>query len=171
MAHAIGNRQLYVTTALLTFFVAPAANVEIATAAPSTATAVPLKSVLRHCDFSQASVSPRITREGFASGMTAIRTTGSAVYAEIHLLNTDQPGGHYQATLIELPRPTSAGCGEGDPGTVSSEIDLDARGEATMLRQCLVEPGTTGIWVSVQRPNPHSQSPLEYYSSEFVAHL
>jgi hypothetical protein len=32
-----------------------------------------------------------------------------------------------------------------------------------------IRPGTTGVWVIVERANPNSQNPAEFYTSEFVA--
>jgi hypothetical protein len=48
-------------------------------------------------------------------------------------------------------------------------LDTDAGGAGTATVQDSVRPGTTGVWVIVERPNPHSQNPGEYYTSEFVA--
>jgi hypothetical protein len=143
----------------------------VAAAEPGAGTEVPLHSVLRRCDFSQSSVTPQTPRTGFARGSTRISTTGGAVVAEVSLVNTDQPGSHYDVTLIELPRPSSATCGSGAPGTASSVLDLDASGQATLTLQTAIRPGATGVWVNVTRPNPNSQNPLEYYTSEFVARV
>lgn len=143
----------------------------VAAAEPGATTEVPLHSVLRHCDFSESSVTPQSPRTGFAHGSTRIRTAGAAVVAEVRLFNTDQPGSQYDVTLIELPRPSSATCGAGDPGTASSVLQLDGSGQATQNLQTAVRPGATGVWVNVTRPNPNSQNPLEYYTSEFVARL
>jgi len=32
-----------------------------------------------------------------------------------------------------------------------------------------IRPGSTGLWVIVERPNANSQNPAEFYTSEFVA--
>lgn len=143
----------------------------IAAAEPGASTEVPLHSVLRRCDFSQSSVTPQTPRTGYARGSTRIRTAGATVVAEVSLVNTDQPGSQYDVTLIEVPRPSFATCGAGDPGTASSVLNLDASGQATLTLQTAIRSGATGVWVNVTRPNPNSQNPLEYYTSEFVARV
>jgi hypothetical protein len=39
----------------------------------------------------------------------------------------------------------------------------------TVTIQDTIKQGTTGGWVLISRPNPHSQDAAECYSSEFVA--
>jgi hypothetical protein len=139
-----------------------------AAADPNSATIVPLGSVFRTCDFNQPSVSPLLPRLGFGSGMVLIHSMGSTVVAQVRFSNTDQPGGHYGVTLIQLPRPSSSTCGPGDAGTASSGLDLDQSGQAMVTLQDHIRPGATGVWISISQPNPHSQSPAEYYTTQFV---
>jgi hypothetical protein len=48
-------------------------------------------------------------------------------------------------------------------------MDTDGAGSGTATVQDAIRPGTTGVWVIVERPNGFSQIPAAYYTSEFVA--
>jgi hypothetical protein len=144
--------------------------VDIAAASPgaSGATTLALVADLRDCDFTRVGTSPAVPRPVLGSGSAVIHTAGSTVVAEVHLVDAGEPGTHFNVGLIEEPRPASGGCGPGDPGTAFSGFDTDATGAATVTLQDTIRPGTTGVWVMVERGDPHSQNPGEYYSSEFV---
>jgi hypothetical protein len=103
------------------------------------------------------------------TGWVEIHKAGSIAVAEVHLLAANEPGMHYNVGVIEEPRPSSATCGPGDPGTAFTGLDIDAAGVGTATVQDRVRPGTTGVWVIIERPNAHSQNPAEYYTSEIVA--
>jgi hypothetical protein len=87
----------------------------------------------------------------------------------VHLFDGASPGTHFDVGLIQEPRPSSATCGPGDPGTAFTGMDTDGGGLGAATVQDAIRPGTTGVWVIVERPNGFSQSPAEYYTSEFVA--
>jgi hypothetical protein len=91
------------------------------------------------------------------------------VVAEVNLVNTFMPNTHYDVGLIEVPRPTSAPCGPGDPGTAFAGLGMDASGRGTVTVQDRIRQGTTGVWVIIERPNSNQQDPAEFYTSEFVA--
>lgn len=139
-------------------------------AAPSSgATRVPLASTLRTCDWSMIN-GVTASQAAFATADATIRTGGSnTVVADIHLVNTYAPGTHYDVGLIEVPRPSSSTCGPGDPGTAFGGLDTDAGGRGATTLQASIRPGATGVGVVVQRPNPNSQAPAEFYTSDFVA--
>ena len=84
-------------------------------------------------------------------------------------MDAPEPGTHFDVGLIQEPRPSSATCGPGDPGTAYSGFDTDAAGSGTVTIKEGIRPGTTGVWVIVERANPNSQNPAEFYTSEFVA--
>jgi hypothetical protein len=130
---------------------------------------VPITAVLRHCDFSKAGFAPQVPLTTQGGGTSVIRIAGSSVSAEVHMSIAGQPNTHYDVGLIQAPRPSSATCGPGDPGTVFTGLDTDAGGQATVTLQDSLRQGTTGVWVSVERPSPHSQTPAEFYTSEIVA--
>jgi hypothetical protein len=57
----------------------------------------------------------------------------------------------------------------GGPGVAVGGLDSDAAGLATTTVQDSIRPGTTGVWVFIQRPGQYSQAPAEFYTSDFVA--
>lgn len=145
-----------------------------AAAAPPDAggeTRVPLTTSLRACDFSFLLNKPFWGAMHAGQGEAAIRTSGNTVVAEVQFVNTRRPGTHYDVGLIQVPRPTSSPCGPGDPGTAFTGMDIDAAGRATVALHDTIRPGTTGVWVEVQRPSPHSQDPVEFYTSSFLAQV
>jgi hypothetical protein len=145
--------------------------VETAVAAPDSSgpTRVGLRGALKNCDFSIVNNAPVVPFVTMGTGVALISRSGSTAVAEVHIVNTAEPGMHFDAGLIQTPRPSSATCGPGDPGTSWTGLDLDAGGQGTVTIQSPLQSGTTGVWVLVQRPNPHSQAPAEFYTSEFVA--
>ena len=64
------------------------------------ATTVPLRQVLRTCDFSMI----LFGGTGHGSGTSVIRRGGSGVAADVHLV-TAEPDTHYDVGLIQAPRP------------------------------------------------------------------
>jgi hypothetical protein len=47
-------------------------------------------------------------------------------------------------------------------------MDTDASGSATVTVQDTIRQGTTGVWVIIERGDPHSQNPAEFYTSEYL---
>jgi hypothetical protein len=155
--------------AAITVMITAAATVGITTATADGGTTVVFDNYLRRCDFGKISSAPQVPRTGLGTGAAIIRAAGSKAVAEVHLVDTPEPGMHFDVGLIQVPRPASASCGPGDPGTAFTGMDIDAGGRGTATVQDTIRSGTTGVWVIVQRPNPNSQNPAEFYSSEFVA--
>jgi hypothetical protein len=102
------------------------------------------------------------------TGSAIVRTGGGRAVAEVHLVDAPEPGMHYDVGLIEEPRPSSSTCGPGDPGTAFTGMDLDGAGNGTATVTDTIRPGTTGVWVIIERPNANSQNPGEFYTSEFL---
>ena len=155
-------------TAAITVAISPAATFEIVKAAADGSTRVPLVSDLRRCDFSRVNNQLPILRPALGSASSVIQITGSSATAEVHLLSPANPGTHYDVGLIQEPRPSSATCGPGDPGTAFTGMDTDASGSATVTVQSALRPGTTGVWVIVERPSGNAQNPAENYTSDFL---
>ena len=155
-------------TAAITVAISPAATFEIVKAAADGSTRVPLVSDLRRCDFSRVNNQLPILRPALGSASSVIQITGSSATAEVHLLSPANPGTHYDVGLIQEPRPSSATCGPGDPGTAFTGMDTDASGSATATVQSAIRPGTTGVWVIVERPSGNAQNPAENYTSDFL---
>jgi hypothetical protein len=156
-------------TAAFTVAISPAATFEIVKAAADGSTRVPLVSDLRRCDFSRVNNQVPILRAALGSASSVVQITGSSATAEVHLFSPANPGTHYDVGLIQEPRPSSATCGPGDPGTAFTGMDTDASGSATATVRSALRPGTTGVWVIVERPSGNTQNPAENYTSDFLA--
>jgi hypothetical protein len=144
-------------------------GLEIARATAESGTIVALDSDLRRCDFSLISTDPMVAHPGLGTGSAVISHSGSSATAVVRLTDSPEPGMHFDVGLIQEPRPSSATCGPGDPGTAFSGFDTDGAGNGTVTITEGLRPGATGVWVIIARGNPHSQNPDEFYTSEFVA--
>jgi len=153
--------------AAVTVVVSPAATSGVGRAAADTM--VPLREALRRCDFSSLGTVPMVPRPADGDGVAVIHSSGSSASAQVRLVDPDEPGAHFDVGLIQEPRPASATCGPGDPGTAYAGLDTDAAGSGMVTIQESIRQGATGVWVIVERPNPNSQNPAEFYTSEFVA--
>lgn len=130
------------------------------------ATRVPLRQFHRACDFTQI-----LNVQGTGYGATAaamIRHAASSVTADVQMLNA-RPDTHYDVGLIQVPRPSSATCGPGDPGTAFGSLNTDGAGNGAVTLQDGIRSGTSGVFVVINRPNESSQNPAEFYSSDFIA--
>ena len=151
-------------SAAMTVLILPAVR-----AAAEGGTTVALDNKLHRCDFSLVSTAAMVPHPALATGSALIRRSGSTVAAEVHLVDAPEPGSHFDVGLIQEPRPASATCGPGDPGTAFGGLDTDGAGTGTATVQDTIRPGTTGVWVIVEQANGHSQNPAEFYTSEFLA--
>jgi hypothetical protein len=127
---------------------------------------VPLRSILRACDFSPIRSGAAQTN---ATASSVIRATGGTVAAQVHLADAAAPGTHYEVRLIQWPRASNSPCDSAGPGVAVGGLDSDGAGQATSTLQDSIRPGTTGVWVFIQRPGQFSQAPAEYYTSDFTA--
>lgn len=144
-------------------------TIGVASADPGgTTTRVALDSTLRNCDFSTVRYPPLESEPALGSGSVQIHRAGSSAIAEVYLVDSPDPGTHFTVGLIQEPRPSSAGCGPGAPGTAFTGMDTDGGGMGRVTIQDTIRPGTTGVWVIIERPSAHAQDPEEYYTSEFV---
>jgi hypothetical protein len=156
-------------TAAIALAIFPAATFEIVRAGAESGTRVALDSAERLCDFTRVTIAPKLPRPMMGTGTAVINTSGPKAVAEVHVAIPNEPGTHYDVGLIQEPRPSSATCGPGDPGTAFTGMDTDAAGNATVTVADGIRQGTTGVWVIVERADPNSQNPAEFYTSEFLA--
>jgi hypothetical protein len=96
-----------------------------------------------------------------------ITSDGRTATAHIEMLDGARDA-QYTVRLIPAPHAT-LGCLPGDPSIATGTLSTDGFGNGNSTVQLSVAPGTTGVWVAVDLPAPHSQSPAEFYSSDFVA--
>jgi hypothetical protein len=147
------------------FVAVSALNPAVAAAAPTGGTSVALASTWRACDFS---LIPAAGGQNDATTSAVVHATGGTVTAEVHLVNPSAAGTHYEVRLIQAPRAANSPCGSAGPGVAVGGLDSDGGGQATTTVQDSIRPGTTGVWVSIQRPSPYSQTPAEFYSSDII---
>jgi hypothetical protein len=155
-------------TAAIAVAISPAATFAIVNAAAEGGTTVALDAAERRCDFSQVITAAKVPWPPMGTGSALINTSGSKAVAQVHVTIPNEPGIRYDVGLIQEPRPSSATCGPGDPGTAFTGMDTNAAGSATVTVADGIRQGTTGVWVIVERANPNSQNPAEFYTSEFL---
>ncbi|MDR3663231.1 MAG: hypothetical protein P4L86_23075 [Mycobacterium sp.] len=137
-------------------------------AAPAAASAthqVSLFARMHSCDFQPVeyagfhSMPARIAAEITSDGHTAVAhvdmTIGTA-------------NAQYVVRLIPAPHST-LGCLAGDPSITTGSLSTDMGGSGSTTLQAPIGPGTTGMWIAVDLPVPHTQAPREFYSSDFIA--
>ncbi|RUP28535.1 MAG: hypothetical protein EKK51_23245 [Mycolicibacterium sp.] len=96
-----------------------------------------------------------------------ITSDGRTATAHIEMLDGAR---NAQYTVRVIPAPhASLGCLPGDPSIATGALSTDGFGNGSSTVQLSVAPGTSGVWVAVDLPQAHSQSPAEFYSSDFVA--
>ncbi len=121
--------------------------------------------ISRICDFSETNYNgPTSWGRPFA----LLRSDGSNVTADIQIA-TVLPNFPYDVRLIQVPRPSSAGCWGGDPGVALGRLQTDGAGSGAVTLQDAIEPGATGAWIWISRPSPFSQDPAEFYTTDFIA--
>lgn len=127
-------------------------------------TFVPMNQISRRCDFSETDYNGPT---GYARATSVVRTSGSNLSAEV-TMDTAIPNMRYDVRLIQVPRPSSAPCLGGDPGVAAGVLQIDGVGHGRVSVQDSIEPGATGAWVWITRPDPFSQNPAEFYTSDVV---
>lgn len=127
---------------------------------------IPMPAVYRLCDFTgKTYISPR----GYGQAVAFVGTSQHQVVADVQLF-TARADTRYNVRLIQTPRP-SLTCAGGDPGVLATTMDTDATGAATLTLKAPMLPGTTGAWVFIDLGSEFSQTPEEFYTSDFMAHF
>jgi hypothetical protein len=136
-----------------------------APAAAEGGTVVPMRSILRACDFSPI---PDFASTNRGTASAVIHVNAGAVTADIHFAEPGAPGAHYDVSLIQVPRPANAPCDGPGPGVAVGALNTDGVGIANTTVSDSLRSGTTGVWVFIHQPSPRSQSPAEFYTSDFA---
>jgi hypothetical protein len=136
--------------------------------ATSGATAVPMSSLFRNCDF----VRPHwVSATGFGSASALIGTTSAnQVSAQVNLAIA-QPNTRYTVRLIQVPRAGDRTCTSGDPGVAFADLYTDGNGTGSTTVQGPRLPDATGAWVSIDGPPKPGKVIGEFYTSEVIASL
>jgi hypothetical protein len=129
------------------------------------ATVLPFAQVSRVCDFSKTHYNGPT---GTAAVTGTLRSDGKTVTADVQMA-LGIPATHYDVRLIQVPRPSSAPCWGSDPGVAQGALNTDGAGVAAVTLSDAIEPGATGAWVWVSRPNAFEQDPAEFYTTDFIA--
>jgi hypothetical protein len=130
-------------------------------------TVLPFNQTFRRCDHSIVN-SHGPTAYGIPYGM--LYTSGNRIVADVQIY-TARPFTQYDVRLIQMPRPSSATCFGGDPGVAIAALNTDRGGVGAASVSGEIAPGATGVWVYITRPDPFSQQPAEFYSTDLVVDI
>lgn len=131
-----------------------------------TGTVVPMRSILRACDF--APIPDRASQDR-ATASAVIHNNGGSVSADVRFAEPSAPGAHYEVALIQSPRAASSPCDGPGPGVAVGSLNTDGAGIANTTVSDSLRSGTTGVWVFIRQASPYSQSPQEFYTSDFIS--
>ncbi len=123
--------------------------------------------IFRRCDFS---ANTHVGGTGYARPTALVHNTGSELIADVQIA-TAIPNTPYDVRLIQMPRSSASGCNAGDPGVIAGVLLTDAAGAGSVSLRGPVASGATGAWMSISRPGEFSQTPAEFYTSDFVLSL
>ncbi|BBY16039.1 hypothetical protein [Mycolicibacterium litorale] len=133
-------------------------------AAESGGTFLPFSSTLRRCDYS---VRQYYDSAGMARATATVGSGSGQVTADVQMALA-KPNTFYEVRLIQAPRESAAGCGPGAPGTAAGTLHTDGVGAGAITLSSPLMAGATGAWVSIERPQPNSQLPAEFYTTDFI---
>src|SRR4051812_38888244 len=128
------------------------------------ATFLAFAQIFRRCDFS---ANTRTPPTGFAGPSALVRSTGTEVVADVQVARAI-PGTVYVVGLVQMPHSSAVGCNPGDPGVISGVMTADDMGNGSVTLSGPIAPGATGAWMYVSRPGYLSQTPDEFYTSDFI---
>ncbi len=158
------------TLAAVVVVTAPVAMVTIgAGTATAESRTVPMSftQIFRRCDFSPTKY---VAASGYARPTVVVHTGSNELVADVQIA-TAIPGIRYDVRMIQMPRVSSSPCGAGDPGVIAGWLNTDAAGAGSVTLRGPVAQGATGVWLSISRPGEFSQSPAEFYTTDFIAQL
>lgn len=125
---------------------------------------MPLSSQWRACDFTKLKWVPAV---GYTRIIAEVSSSGSTVAAHLEAASAP-PNTFYNVRIIQTPRP-SIGCASGDPGVITGGLQTNDVGAGSVTVSGPIADGKTGAWVIVDMPAANSQTPAEFYTSEFIA--
>jgi hypothetical protein len=128
-------------------------------------TELPFAQVYRRCDHSS---NTHTGASGFSRPTATLRTTSNEVVADVQIA-TAVPGARYDVRLIQMPRPSSMPCNAGDPGVAAGALYTNDAGAASTTVRGPIAPGATGVWMFISLPGEFSQTPAEFYTTDYVA--
>jgi hypothetical protein len=141
--------------------------VGVGTAGAEGATILAFTQMFRRCDFS---ANTHVGPAGYARPTAVVRHTGSEVSADVQIA-TAIPNTPYHVGLVQMPRSSASGCNPGDAGVIGAVLFTDPAGVGSVSLRGPVAPGATGAWMYISRPGEFSQTPDEFYTSDFIMPL
>ena len=143
--------------------------VAVMTTGTTPASASPVRRMLllanmHTCDF-QLVTSP-LGRPG-ALAFAEISSDGHSVVAHIDMTN-GADSAQYVVRMIPAPH-AQLGCLAGDHRITSGTLGTNEFGDGSVTLQAPIASGTTGMWLAVDLPSRYSQTPREFYSSNYIA--
>ena len=145
----------------------PAVLTAAGTAGAEGATFLPFAQMFRRCDHS---ANTHVGPTGYARPTAVVHDTGSEVIDDVQIA-TAIPNSPYDVRLIQMPRSSAPGCNAGDPGVAAGALVTDGAGAGSVTVRGPVASGATGTWIYITRPGEFSQTPTEFYTSDFVVPL
>jgi hypothetical protein len=160
------------TVAAMVVAMSAASTVGVQTAAAGPpgsdgATFLTFAQVLRRCDFS---TNMHAGPGGVARTTALVHTTGSEVIADVVMV-TAIPNTPYDVRVIQMPRSSATGCNPGDPGVTGGVLFTDDTGAGGLSIHSPIVSGATGAWMFITRPGELTQTPAEFYTSDFVVSI
>jgi hypothetical protein len=128
-------------------------------------TVLPFSQIMRRCDFSETDYNGP---SGMGRPLGTLRSDGSTLTADVQIA-TAKPNMHYDIRMIQVPRSSAAYCWGADPGVAQGSLNTDGVGAASVTLQDTIEPGATGAFVFISRPDQFSQVPAEFYTTDLIA--
>jgi hypothetical protein len=162
-----GGRDRRTATAIAVAIAFTTIGATIVLAAPASAAPgyrMILLATMHTCDFQP--VDHAMGRSG-AEPLAEITTDRHNAAAHIDM-TAGTPNVQYVVRLIPAPHAV-LGCPAGDPSITTGTLSTDDSGTGSATLQTRIGPGTTGMWLAIDLPSPHSQTPEEFYSSNYIA--
>jgi hypothetical protein len=153
------------TAAVAVVVATPAAVLTMGAGTAVAETLMSFAQMFRRCDFSTNTFTGPT---GMARAIAEVSTGSNEIVADVDIA-TAIPFTRYDVRLIQMPRPSSAPCNAGDPGVDASALVTDAAGAGATTVRGTVEPGATGVWIFISRPDAFRQTPAEFYTTDFIA--
>jgi hypothetical protein len=152
------------TMAAMVVVMSAASTVGAGTAAADPATFLSFAQMLRRCDYSS---DMHTGPSGVARATALVHTTGSEVIADVVMV-TAIPNMRYDVRIIQMPRSSATSCNAGDPGVTGGALFTDGAGAGGVSLHSPIVSGTTGAWMYITRPGELSQTPADFYTSDFI---
>lgn len=128
---------------------------------------MPLVSKWRACDFT---LIKWVDAVGYGRPIAYVGPAGDGTMVAKVDIASALPNTAYNVKVVQVPRPSNQ-CAPGDAGVLTGTLHTDAAGVGTTTVQGPIAEGKTGAWVAVELPSAYSQTPAEFYTSQFVAAL